>query len=197
MDHCANAPPLVFTTATLRLNHRQTVFNDQAKLFGGSHSITRILLALISLLLAAKRPLHICQKPLRSLWDRLKVAFLRIDTLILVSAAYKPLTAPQNFPTFLSRTEAEAINLTPILPWNVKEILRRIFLGRLNNRRSSEVFTPLLFELRQVGINVEDDQAIAAWSGEDTNGLELLRIPLNVQSSLSRRPIFVVRLTER
>ena len=72
---------------------------------------------------------HVRQKPFRSFWNVVKIAFMAVKAFVLVSTAYKALAAPQDLPTFIGRTETQATDLTPVLAWYVKEIFGRIFLG--------------------------------------------------------------------
>ena len=117
MDHATDPPPLVFTAPALRLDDAQAVLNNRSEFFLGAHGPARVTLAaLFRVLLLTEGVLHVGQKPARCLWDVVDVALQHVFTTGPVIAAYEPLTAPQHLPAFTTGAEAEALDLTPMLP---------------------------------------------------------------------------------
>ena len=145
----------------------------------------------------AGRLFHLRQQPVWSRRDVSEVAVEKILTRLRyfaagVSTKDNTLTAPEDFvvsTVFLP--ESMTLYVGPQFFRDTEEVLGCVGLGGSNYWSAIERGTPSFQVLREVPVNVKDDDAIATDAGEDTNSFEI-RVALDRESYIGRSELLFV-----
>jgi hypothetical protein len=148
--------------------------------------------------------LHLSQQPGWSLWNSLQIALKAIEafgplpiTGARIGPIQQPLAPPEHLIAGPGIRQPKPAYLAPQGLWDAVQVLRRIGLGTGDLRGPLQAAAPLLCQLGQVAIHVEDHQPFAAWPGKHTNSPKNIRPAVNLERDISRRHHGVVRLLQR